>query len=148
MIMRLGPSTNGRKRLLNRYPLVSNDTPRAEAFCLVAASVLFSDRAILRRGVFCLASVLSSRTSSLVHPRSLRRFLAMVFPRRRANLRNKGSSLRRWHRTASNCKSAIRVDSMSLMLERGRGRMFQHPGSRMLACWCVIALTCMHVHAA
>jgi hypothetical protein len=32
----------------------SNESPMLKAFCLVASSVLFSDRAILRTGVFLL----------------------------------------------------------------------------------------------
>ena len=48
---------------------VSNETPIEEARCLVAPSVRFSVRAIFDAGVFCRASDLSTRISSLVHAR-------------------------------------------------------------------------------
>jgi hypothetical protein len=60
------------------YTRESNEISKLNAFCLVAASVLLSDRAIFAAGVFCRASVFSSRTSSLVHSRRLDRLLAIV----------------------------------------------------------------------
>ena len=56
-------------RFATTYPRVSNDTPSENAFCCVAPGVRLSDFAILATGVFWRASVLSSRTSSLVHSR-------------------------------------------------------------------------------
>jgi hypothetical protein len=54
--------------------------PKLKAFCLVAPSVLFRERAILRAGVFSRALDLSSRMSSLVHCRRLDDFFAMLSP--------------------------------------------------------------------
>ena len=58
----------------------SSETPKLNAFCLVAPSVRFRDRAIFLAGIFCRARVFSSRTSSFVHSRRLDRFFAMVAP--------------------------------------------------------------------
>jgi hypothetical protein len=57
-----------RKRVLP-YPRESNETPRENAFCLVAPSVRLSDFAILPADVFFLARLFKSRTSAAVHAR-------------------------------------------------------------------------------
>ena len=67
------------------YLRESNETPMLDALIFVAASVRFSDRATLRTGVFCRASVFSSRMSSLVHSRRFDFFLA-IWPLPRVSL--------------------------------------------------------------
>jgi hypothetical protein len=62
------------------YERESKETPKLNAFCLVAPSVLLSERAIFRAGVFCRALAFSSRMSSLVHWRRLDGFFAMLSP--------------------------------------------------------------------
>ena len=69
-----------RKGGWQRYARELSEIPRLNAFCRVAPSVLFSDRAIFFAGIFRRARVRSSRTSSLDHSRRLDRFLAMVSP--------------------------------------------------------------------
>src|SRR3954451_6563788 len=60
-------------------PRMLNDTPRICAFTVVAPGVRFNILAILVTPVFCRASVLSWRTSSLVHSRRLdAAFLAVL----------------------------------------------------------------------
>ena len=58
----------------------SKDNPRLKAFCRVAPSVLFSDRAIFPAGVFFRASAFKVRTCSDVHARRFPFSLVIIFP--------------------------------------------------------------------
>jgi hypothetical protein len=60
--------------LLLRSQRESNEPPRLNAFCRVAPRLRLSDLAIFGAGLFGLAIVFSSRTSSLVHSRRLDAF--------------------------------------------------------------------------
>src|SRR5262249_33674760 len=58
----------------------SNESPRLKAFCRVAPSVLFNDRAIFPAGVFFRASAFNVRTCSDVHARRFPFRLAIISP--------------------------------------------------------------------
>src|SRR5215467_12432944 len=60
----------------------SKESPRLKAFCRVAPSVLFNDRAIFPAGVFFRASAFKVRTCSDVHARRFPFRLAIVSPLR------------------------------------------------------------------
>jgi hypothetical protein len=58
----------------------SKESPRLKAFCRVAPSVLFNDRAIFPAGVFFRASAFNVRTCSDVHARRFPFRLAIISP--------------------------------------------------------------------
>src|SRR5215469_8662807 len=58
----------------------SKESPRLKAFCRVAPSVLFNDRAIFPAGVLFRASAVNVRTCSDVHARRFSFRLAIISP--------------------------------------------------------------------
>src|SRR5215471_10976320 len=58
----------------------SKESPRLKAFCRVAPSVLFNDRAIFPAGVLFRASAFNVRTCSDVHARRFPFRLAIISP--------------------------------------------------------------------
>jgi hypothetical protein len=93
----------------------SKDNPRLKAFCRVAPSVLFSDRAIFPAGVFFRASAFKVRTCSDVHGRRFPFSLVIIFPL--------GYSTR--FNNAAGCPRFIqpRQEKNAILVCRGIGRL-------------------------